>query len=69
MMVQFCGVIVISNYAATIMGSVNSSLHPNEAVIITGVLALVASIIAIFLVEITGRRVNIAHNPEFILFI
>lgn len=56
-MVQLSGSRAISNYAAIIFAAAGTDIPPNVCAVIIGIIALVASIIAISLVDTLGRRV------------
>lgn len=56
---QFCGCFAMLNYTATIFAESGSSLSPNMAAIVIGLIQLAGSYFSTLLVERAGRKVYI----------
>lgn len=57
-LVQFSGMFVMLNYAATIFADAGSSMSPNMAAIIVGCIQLLGTFTSTNLVEKAGRKVG-----------
>lgn len=55
---QFCGCFAMLNYTATIFKEAGSTMTPNVAAIVVGLIQVVGSYSATFLVDRTGRKVT-----------
>lgn len=55
---QFCGCFAMLNYASNIFKEAGSTISPNSAAIIVGVIQLIGSCFPVLLVDRTGRKVR-----------
>lgn len=55
---EFCGVIAMLNYSATIFKETGSSMSPNMSSIVVGTIQFVGSIVTTHLVDRAGRKVT-----------
>lgn len=55
---QFCGCFAMLNYTANIFEEAGSTMSPNVAAILVGIIQLFGSYAATFLVDRTGRKVK-----------
>lgn len=54
---EFCGVFTMLNYTATIFRESGSSISPNLSAIIVGIIQLLGTYVATFLVDRLGRKI------------
>lgn len=54
---EFSGTIALTSYTATIFQESGSFMSPNESSIVVGVIKMIGALMAMFLVERTGRKV------------
>lgn len=59
---EFCGVFTMLNYTATIFRESGSSISPNLSSIIVGVIQLLGTYVATFLVDRLGRKILLTFS-------
>lgn len=59
---EFCGVFTMLNYTATIFRESGSSISPNLSAIIVGVIQLLGTYVATFLVDRLGRKILLTFS-------
>lgn len=55
---QLCGCFAMLNYTASIFKEAGSTMSPNMSTIVVGIIQLLGSYVATFLVDRTGRKVH-----------
>lgn len=58
---QFCGCFAMLNYTAKIFEDAGSSMSPNTAAIVVGIIQIIGSYMPTLLVDRAGRKVNFLH--------
>lgn len=61
---QLCGCFAMLNYTASIFRESGSAMSPNTSAIIVGVIQVLGTISATFLVERAGRKVMYSFYPK-----
>lgn len=63
---SFSGGIALISYSATIFKEAGSLISSNESALVVGIIQFIGSIFVPFLVERTGRKVNLLCKHSFV---